>query len=91
MFHLYVIQTDERDRVRESLEARGVATGIHYPIPIHRQAACRDAGRVHGRLDVTERLAGRILSLPIYAEIESEQIQYVAECLRASLRSRVRG
>ena len=91
VFHLYVIQTDERDRVRESLEARGVATGIHYPIPIHRQAACQDAGRIHGRLDVTDGLAGRILSLPIYAEIESEQIHYVAECLRASLRSRVRG
>jgi dTDP-4-amino-4,6-dideoxygalactose transaminase len=90
VYHLYVIQTDERDRMRERLEARGVATGIHYPIPIHQQVACQGVGRVVGSLEHTERLAPRILSLPIYPELDQQQIEYVADCLRASLRSRVR-
>jgi dTDP-4-amino-4,6-dideoxygalactose transaminase len=91
VYHLYVIQTDERERLRESLDARGVATGIHYPIPIHQQPACQGVGRVVGRLEHTERLANRILSLPIYPELEERQIGYVADCLRACLRSGVRG
>lgn len=83
VFHLYVVQTDYRDQVREALADRGVATGIHYPIPIHRQAACAEVGRVSGDLRVTEALAGRILSLPMYAELEPEQIEYVGDCFRA--------
>jgi dTDP-4-amino-4,6-dideoxygalactose transaminase len=84
VFHLYVIQTDDRDRVREALGDMGVATGIHYPIPIHRQTASLGVGRVAGELRVTEEQAGRILSLPMYPEIEPEQIAHVAECLRAT-------
>jgi dTDP-4-amino-4,6-dideoxygalactose transaminase len=82
VFHLYVIQADGRDRLREALSDRGIATGIHYPLPIHLQPAVAGAGRVSGDLRVTEAVASRILSLPIYAEIEGEQLSYVAACLR---------
>jgi dTDP-4-amino-4,6-dideoxygalactose transaminase len=82
VYHLYVVRLAERDAVREALADRGVATGIHYPIPIHRQAAALGLGRVAGDLRVTEALAGQILSLPMYAELEPEQVSYVATCLR---------
>ncbi|MBI2322624.1 MAG: DegT/DnrJ/EryC1/StrS family aminotransferase, partial [Chloroflexi bacterium] len=85
VYHLYVVQTDERDRIREALADRGVATGVHYPIPLHRQPATRDLGRVVGDLRVTDTLARRVLSLPMYAELEPEHLGYVSTCLRACL------
>jgi dTDP-4-amino-4,6-dideoxygalactose transaminase len=87
VFHLYVIQTPpgSRDEVQRALAARGVATGIHYPIPIHQQPAMRRTIHAASDLPVTEALAPRILSLPMYPELEEAQIQYVADCLREAL------
>lgn len=82
VFHRYVVQVPDRDRVRQALADRGVATGVHYPIPIHQQPAARGIGRVAGGLRVTEAVARRVLSLPIYAELQPEQRDYVAACLR---------
>lgn len=84
-FHLYVIQTNNRDRVRQTLADHGVATGVHYPIPIHRQVASRDVGRTAGDLRVTEALAPQVLSLPMYAELEQSQLETVATLLRLAL------
>jgi len=85
VFHLYVIQTDRRDAIKETLEYRGVATAIHYPIPIHLQPAFRGVGRIAGDLSVTEKSARRILSLPMYPELEPEQLRYTATCMRECL------
>lgn len=85
VFHLYVIQTAGRDRLREALADRGIAAGIHYPVPIHLQRAAVGNGRVAGDLRVTEAAAGRILSLPMYAELSLGQQRYVAACLRDHL------
>ena len=82
VFHLFVVQVDDRDRVRKALGDRGIGTGIHYPVPIHRQVASRGIGRVIGSMRVTEFLSDRILSLPMYPELELEQLEYVAECLQ---------
>jgi dTDP-4-amino-4,6-dideoxygalactose transaminase len=82
VYHLYVIETENRDRIRKVLADRGVATGIHYPIPIHQQGAARGVGRIAGDLSITETIAGRILSLPMYAELEQHQLEYVSAALR---------
>jgi dTDP-4-amino-4,6-dideoxygalactose transaminase len=84
VYHLFVIQTSERDRVREMLSHHGIATGIHYPTPIHNQAASRHIGRVAGSMRVTDYLAPRILSLPMYAELEIAQQEFVASALRST-------
>jgi dTDP-4-amino-4,6-dideoxygalactose transaminase len=76
-YHLYVIEVDDRDRVRQALANQGIATGIHYPIPIHQQVASRGVGRVAGSMAVTEAISSRILSLPMYAELTDAQIEYV--------------
>src|SRR5713101_7777807 len=81
----YVVQVQERDQVREVLEQKGIATGIHYPIPIHLQPACAHYGYVRGMLPVTETLSERIVSLPMYPELTAEQRQLVIDAVRKSV------
>jgi dTDP-4-amino-4,6-dideoxygalactose transaminase len=82
VYHLYVIRTAERDQLRAWMESKGVATGMHYPIPIHLQEACQ---RYYGNstfLPVTEKVTEEILSLPMYPELTAEEIEYVCDCVR---------
>jgi dTDP-4-amino-4,6-dideoxygalactose transaminase len=81
VYHLYVVQVDDRDGVRAKLDEAGVGTGIHYPVPIHLHAAYAHLGYKQGAFPVAERMAGRILSLPMFPEITPEQIDYVVEQL----------
>ncbi len=85
VYQLYVVQTRDRDHLRRCLADRGITTGIHYPVPIHRQLAGNPVGRVSQSVPVTESLAGRVLSLPMYPELQPEQIAYVATCLKEQL------
>lgn len=80
-FYVYVIQVPDRDHVREALTERGILTGVHYPIPLHMQPACARYGYARGSLPVTEAAAGRILSLPMYAELAPEQIGRICDAL----------
>lgn len=82
IYYVYVVRVAERDRVREELAQAGVATGVHYPIPIHLQPACANLGYARGSLPVTEAVTERILSLPMYAELTGEQIETVVSALR---------
>lgn len=82
VFHLYVIQVDDRDGLQKFLGEKGVASGIHYPIPIHLQEAYADLGHAEGDFAETEKYADRILSLPMYPELPREMIEYVVACIK---------
>jgi dTDP-4-amino-4,6-dideoxygalactose transaminase len=84
IFHLYVIETDRRDALQAALKARQIDTGIHYPVPAHLQEACASLGYRAGMFPAAERAAGRILSLPMYAELTEQHIDYVADAVRAA-------
>ncbi len=87
VFNAYVIQTPDgqRDHIRDGLADRGVATGAPYTLPAHRQPAVQGMGRVAGDLSVTRELARRLLSLPVYPELEPQERAYVAACVQACL------
>jgi dTDP-4-amino-4,6-dideoxygalactose transaminase len=85
IYHLYVIQTSERDALEQHLKARQIHTGIHYPVPAHLQEACAPLGYKVGDFPVTEAAASRILSLPMFAELTAEQIDYVADAVLAAV------
>ena len=74
VYHLYVIQTDRRDALRQHLSEHGIGTGIHYPVPLHLQPAYRDLGYGNGDFPVAEHVADRILSLPMYPELSDEAV-----------------
>lgn len=85
VFHLYVIRLQDRDRVLAALGERGVACGIHYPIPVHRQPAYASLGLGEGALPVTERCAQEILSLPMFPELTAGQVETVVRELQSVL------
>jgi len=88
VWHLYVIRTLQRDALKEHLISRGINASIHYPIPIHLQAAYRDLGHKRGDFQVTESCAQQVLSLPMYAEITQDQIEFVAKTIRDFMSAR---
>jgi dTDP-4-amino-4,6-dideoxygalactose transaminase len=83
VFHLFVVYVENRDRVRTALDARGVETAIHYPIPLHLQKAYAGLGHGPGSFPHTELACKRVLSLPLFPEMSDEQVQYVARALRS--------
>jgi dTDP-4-amino-4,6-dideoxygalactose transaminase len=89
VYHLYVIRTPERDRLRTWLDTKGVGTGMHYPIPIHLQEAWRQYGEAALSLPVTEKITGEILSLPMYPELTAEEVGYVCDCIREFTESKL--
>lgn len=84
VYHLFVIQVLKKDRddLRNFLNEKGIATGLHYPVPLHLQQCFSHLGYKKGDFPVAETLAERGLSLPIYPEITDEQIEYVANSIK---------
>ncbi|HEX8747483.1 MAG TPA: DegT/DnrJ/EryC1/StrS family aminotransferase [Pyrinomonadaceae bacterium] len=90
VYHLYVVQSEERDALQADLNGAGVQTGIHYPVPIHLQPAYAFLGHARGSFPETERQAARVLSLPMFPELTDEQMNAVAENIHASAKRRQR-
>ena len=77
-YHLYVVRCQHRASLMEHLEKRGIQTGVHYPIPAHRQPGFVDKVRIASDLEVTEALVDTVLSLPIYPRLRRKAIARVA-------------
>jgi dTDP-4-amino-4,6-dideoxygalactose transaminase len=82
VWHCYVIESPERDRVRSALQDVEIQSAVHYPVPVHLQKAYAHLGYRAGDLPVTEMLCQQCLSLPIYPELSKEKIYSVASVLR---------
>ena len=81
VYHLYVVRTENRDKLREELKSKGIATGIHYPIPLHLQPAYSYLGYKEGDFPITEKASQEILSLPMFAELGDEQIERISNLI----------
>jgi dTDP-4-amino-4,6-dideoxygalactose transaminase len=85
VWHLFVTEVEHRDEVAERLHASGIATGVHYPIPLHLQPALRHFGYREGDLPITEAASRHVLSLPMCAELTHEQVDDVCHALGRAL------
>jgi dTDP-4-amino-4,6-dideoxygalactose transaminase len=90
VYHVYAIRSRKRQQWQEALNAQGIQTGIHYPIPVHLLPAFADLGYAAGQFPHSERAANEVLSLPMFAELTSEQCEVVCGAVR-SLASRIPG
>lgn len=82
VYHLYVILSENRERLKNYLEENGVGTGLHYPIPLHFQKAYQFLGYKKGDFPVTEKVSNSLLSLPIYPELDNSKIEYICELIK---------
>jgi dTDP-4-amino-4,6-dideoxygalactose transaminase len=82
VYHTYIVQTPERDRLMAHLTAHGIQSKIHYPIPIHLQKAAEFLGYREGDFPMTEAQTAHILSLPVFPELTNAQVDYVCETIQ---------
>jgi dTDP-4-amino-4,6-dideoxygalactose transaminase len=83
VWHQYVIRAPRRGELRAWLAARGIASEIYYPLPLHRQQCFLRLGYPEGSLPASEQAAREVLALPIYPELEPEQVRRTCEAIRA--------
>lgn len=83
VFHQYVIRTEQRDELRKQLRADDIVTLIHYPVPVHEQPAYRGRISLPVPLPHTEAIARQILSLPIYPELTTDEVDAVIGAIAA--------
>jgi dTDP-3-amino-3,4,6-trideoxy-alpha-D-glucose transaminase len=82
VYHLFIVRTPDREALREHLDAHGIASAVHYPIPIHRTEAYADLGMEAGSLPVAERLAEEILTLPLFPTMSDEDVDRIVDAVR---------
>ena len=82
VYHIYLILADDRDGLQKYLADKGIGTGLHYPVPLHLQKAYSNMGYSEGDFPVTEKVSKKLLSLPMFAELTREQIEYVCESIK---------
>ena len=80
--HLYVVRAKRRESLRKLLASRGIATGVHYPAPLHLHPAFAECGLVRGDLPVAERACREILSLPLWPGMKDSAVAEVAGAIR---------
>jgi dTDP-4-amino-4,6-dideoxygalactose transaminase len=79
VYYVYAVRTPRRDALQAYLREQGIGSGIHYPIPVHKQPFYQADAASSGQFPVTEQVCDKILSLPMFPGITAEQVQYVAE------------
>jgi dTDP-4-amino-4,6-dideoxygalactose transaminase len=82
VYHLYVVRSRQRDRLQAHLANHGIASAIHYPLPVHRQPAYRHLAPPEERLACTDQVAAEILSLPMYPQLALDDVARIAACIR---------
>jgi dTDP-4-amino-4,6-dideoxygalactose transaminase len=86
VYHIFAVQVRNRDDFMAAMTEKGIGCGIHYPVPIHLQNAYASLGLARGSYPVAEKCANEVVSLPMFAELTEEQIEYVALTIKSFLR-----
>ncbi|TCS95624.1 DegT/DnrJ/EryC1/StrS family aminotransferase [Hazenella coriacea] len=83
IYHLYIIQADDREELMEYLKEHGISTGVYYPVPLHQQNVYQPLGYKEGSLPTSEYMAKRTFALPLYAELEDETIHFIVDTIKS--------
>ncbi len=88
VYHVYTLRADDRDALQTALQAEGIQTGIHYPVPAHLQPAYADLGYGRGDFPHSEAAAQQVLSLPLYPELTPQAVAEVAGAVKKAVSNR---
>jgi dTDP-4-amino-4,6-dideoxygalactose transaminase len=83
IYHLYIIQAENRDGLIQYLKEKGIATGVYYPVPLHHQEVYKDLEYGKGSLPVAEELCTRTMALPCYPELSDENVRMIADAVKS--------
>jgi dTDP-4-amino-4,6-dideoxygalactose transaminase len=89
VYHIYAIRVQNRDEVMHSLAQNGIGSGVHYPVPIHLQEAYGSLGHGPGSFPIAEKCAAEFVSLPMFPEMTSEQLDYVVQGVKEAVNTGV--
>ncbi len=84
VYHMYILQSENREQVLATLKEKGVATGVYYPVPLHLQKVYKNLGYKEGDMPVAEYLSHRTFAIPVYPELKEEEIKYIIESVKSS-------
>ena len=82
VYHMYILQSENREEVLGKLKEAGIATGVYYPVPLHLQKVYKDLGYKEGDMPVAEYLSHRTFAIPVYPELNEEQVQYIIDKIK---------
>ena len=82
VYHMYILQSENREEILTKLKEKGVATGVYYPVPLHLQKVYKDLGYEKGDMPVSEYLSHRTFAIPVYPELTEEQISYIIDSIK---------
>lgn len=82
VYHMYVLQSENREEVLEKLKEAGIATGVYYPVPLHLQKCYKNLGYKEGDMPVSEYLSHRTFAIPVYPELTKEQVDYIVSKIK---------
>ena len=82
VYHMYILQSEEREAILGKLKENGVATGVYYPVPLHLQKVYKNLGYKEGDMPVAEYLSHRTFAIPVYPELTKEQVDYVIDSIK---------
>jgi Predicted pyridoxal phosphate-dependent enzyme apparently involved in regulation of cell wall biogenesis len=82
VYHMYIIQSENREAMLNKLKEKGVATGVYYPVPLHLQKVYKNLGYKEGDMPVAEYLSHRTFAIPVYPELTDEEVNYIVESIK---------
>lgn len=82
VYHMYILQSENREEILRKLKEAGISTGVYYPIPLHLQKVYKDLGYKEGDMPVAEYLSHRTFAIPVYPELTQEQVDYIIQNLK---------
>jgi len=82
VYHMYILQSGDREAMLSKLKDAGIATGVYYPVPLHLQKVYKDLGYKEGDMPVAEYLSHRTFAIPVYPELTEEQINHIIDSIK---------
>ncbi|SFD43979.1 DegT/DnrJ/EryC1/StrS family aminotransferase [Clostridium uliginosum] len=83
VYHMYILQSEDRESLLNKLKEKGIATGVYYPVPLHLQKVYKNLGYKEGDMPVAEYLSHRTFAIPVYPELTQEQIEYIVKSIKS--------
>jgi dTDP-4-amino-4,6-dideoxygalactose transaminase len=82
VYHMYILQSEDREAILNKLKEKGIATGVYYPVPLHLQKVYKNLGYKEGDMPISEYLSHRTFAIPVYPELTEQDVNYIVQSIK---------